>query len=211
MESSTLRVTTSSATVTLSGDRPHVVGRGRDADVVIAGAQVSRQHVELVPDDAGWTVRDLSANGMWHAGRRVATVAITPVDAGALARAEPTVVHLGSVNGPQLSLVAAWPAGHRPPAPAADLDPELSSMQTRIAPSSATAGRTGTKPAAGARARTAPTPVPAQTGPAGPAGTGPGTAAAPSRRPRRDWARTVPTVLWLVAAGFAIGALVALT
>jgi pSer/pThr/pTyr-binding forkhead associated (FHA) protein len=48
------------------------VGRSRECDVVIASAEVSRQHMELRPDGDGWVVFDLgSTNGVRVNGRVV--------------------------------------------------------------------------------------------------------------------------------------------
>jgi pSer/pThr/pTyr-binding forkhead associated (FHA) protein len=48
------------------------VGRSRECDVVIASAEVSRQHMELRPRGAGWVVFDLgSTNGVRLNGRPV--------------------------------------------------------------------------------------------------------------------------------------------
>ncbi len=50
-----------------------VVGRSPDCDVVLNTTSVSRQHAELIFDDAGWRVRDLgSRNGTGVNGTRVA-------------------------------------------------------------------------------------------------------------------------------------------
>lgn len=50
-----------------------VVGRSPDCDVVLNTTSVSRQHAELLCDDAGWRVRDLgSRNGTGVNGTRVA-------------------------------------------------------------------------------------------------------------------------------------------
>jgi hypothetical protein len=49
-----------------------VIGRSRDADVVLADGNVSRRHAEVRPTDAGWAVNDLgSTNGVLLNGRRV--------------------------------------------------------------------------------------------------------------------------------------------
>jgi pSer/pThr/pTyr-binding forkhead associated (FHA) protein len=49
-----------------------VVGRSRDSDVVIASAEVSRQHMELRPRGDGWLVWDLgSTNGVRLNGRMI--------------------------------------------------------------------------------------------------------------------------------------------
>ncbi len=50
------------------------IGRSRDCDVVLADANVSRRHAEVLPAAAGaWTVADLgSTNGVLVNGRRIA-------------------------------------------------------------------------------------------------------------------------------------------
>ncbi len=51
---------------------PFVVGRGRDADLVLDEAGVSRSHVRLVPDPEGWNFEDAgSTNGVRLNGRTV--------------------------------------------------------------------------------------------------------------------------------------------
>jgi Protein of unknown function (DUF3662)/FHA domain len=55
----------------LSGSRV-VVGRSREADIVLQDPNVSRRHAELRRDDGGWQVVDLgSTNGVKVNGRRV--------------------------------------------------------------------------------------------------------------------------------------------
>nr|MDT0667868.1 FHA domain-containing protein [Micromonospora sp. DSM 115978] len=71
-----LRVTTSTGQQTLDGDQEFVVGRGREADVSVAGGSLSRRHVLLVRGPRGWVATDASANGMWQGGERVDTVAV---------------------------------------------------------------------------------------------------------------------------------------
>ncbi len=63
----------------LSGDRL-LVGRSRDCDLVLDDPNVSRRHMELRRDPAGWTAVDLgSTNGMKVNGRRVGEA---PLQAG---------------------------------------------------------------------------------------------------------------------------------
>ena len=55
----------------LSGSRV-VVGRSREADIVLEDPNVSRRHAELRRDDGGWQIVDLgSTNGIKVNGRRV--------------------------------------------------------------------------------------------------------------------------------------------
>lgn len=64
----------------LSGDRV-VLGRSRDADIVVDDPNVSRRHAELRSGDGGWTVRDLgSTNGVKVNGRRVEKATLSPGD-----------------------------------------------------------------------------------------------------------------------------------
>jgi hypothetical protein len=176
VESIMLRVVTAAKTVTINGDRSYVVGRGREADIVVTGGKVSRRHVALEPGDRGWIARDLSANGIWVDGHRASTVPLLPVDAAHLAHATPTVIRLGAADGPRVSLLATWPPTL---APAERESDDISHEQTMIAPG----GRSAQTPSA----------------------------AKPAARRRRRWFRTAPTLLWLVAAGFTVGALIALS
>ncbi len=47
------------------------IGRDASADVVVAENEVSRKHAEIVPVDAGYEVRDYSANGLFVNGTRI--------------------------------------------------------------------------------------------------------------------------------------------
>lgn len=190
------------------GDRSHVLGRGRDADVVVDDAKVSRRHILLTPDHDGWLVRDTSANGVWRDGRRLAaTVQVS---------SEPVRLRLGATDGPTvvLSIVRAPEAS-----PSADRSASMADAETRLAGSGSAARKppgheAGKKPHDGAAvprapavSATAPQAGPPDDGAAG-VGAAPG-ADAPSGAAR--WARLVPTLLWLAATGFAIGALIALS
>jgi hypothetical protein len=56
----------------LLGSQGAVLGRSREADIVVDDANVSRKHVEIRPSGGSWTVRDLgSTNGVKVNGRRI--------------------------------------------------------------------------------------------------------------------------------------------
>lgn len=56
----------------LVAPRGAVIGRGRDCDIVLDDAGVSRRHAELRPSAEGWTVEDLrSTNGVYVNGRQL--------------------------------------------------------------------------------------------------------------------------------------------
>ena len=56
----------------LLGSAGAVLGRSREADVVLDDANVSRKHAEIRPSGGSWTVRDLgSTNGVKVNGRRI--------------------------------------------------------------------------------------------------------------------------------------------
>jgi hypothetical protein len=64
----------------LSGNRV-VVGRSREADIVLQDPNVSRRHAELRKDDGGWQIVDLgSTNGIKVNGRRVDNQPLHPGD-----------------------------------------------------------------------------------------------------------------------------------
>jgi hypothetical protein len=64
----------------LSGNRV-VVGRSREADIVLADPNVSRRHAELRRDESGWHVLDLgSTNGIKVNGQRVNQAGLGPGD-----------------------------------------------------------------------------------------------------------------------------------
>jgi hypothetical protein len=64
----------------LSGSRV-VVGRSREADLVLQDPNVSRRHAELRREDGGWQIVDLgSTNGIKVNGRRVDNAALRPGD-----------------------------------------------------------------------------------------------------------------------------------
>jgi hypothetical protein len=64
----------------LSGSRV-VLGRSREADIVVQDPNVSRRHAELRRDDGGWEIVDLgSTNGIKVNGRRVDHQQLSPGD-----------------------------------------------------------------------------------------------------------------------------------
>ncbi|MDB4887745.1 MAG: Forkhead-associated, partial [Gemmatimonadetes bacterium] len=48
-----------------------VIGRDASCDIVVGQNEVSRRHAEIAPDEAGYLVRDTSANGVFVNGERV--------------------------------------------------------------------------------------------------------------------------------------------
>jgi hypothetical protein len=64
----------------LSGSRV-VIGRSREADIVLQDPNVSRRHAELRRDEGGWQIVDLgSTNGIKVNGRRVDHQPLSPGD-----------------------------------------------------------------------------------------------------------------------------------
>jgi hypothetical protein len=62
-------------------DRPLVIGRSPDVDVVINNTSVSRRHAEVWRTSDGVAVRDLeSTNGTYVNGHRVTAVSLSPRD-----------------------------------------------------------------------------------------------------------------------------------
>ncbi len=63
------------------GDRPLVIGRSPDVDVVINDTNVSRRHAEVWRTGEGVAVRDLqSTNGTFVNGHRITAVSLSPRD-----------------------------------------------------------------------------------------------------------------------------------
>jgi hypothetical protein len=165
-----LRVSTPDNDVTLPGDRPAVIGRSPESDVVVRHAKVSRRHVALEPTADGWTARDLSTNGIWHEGQRVGSV---------LVGLAPVLLRLGGAEGPELTLTAVGAAA----AAGAPVDDDVEELETRLAPNTPGSPRQSAHDAA---ATTKAGPPPA-------------------------WLIRVPTLIWLFAAAFAVGALIAVS
>lgn len=63
------------------GPRPLVVGRSREADLVVSDETVSRRHAQIVRTTDGFMLADLgSTNGTWLDGRRVGQVEVAAGD-----------------------------------------------------------------------------------------------------------------------------------
>ena len=63
------------------GVRPFVVGRSRQADLVVCDETVSRRHAQIVRTSDGLVLTDLtSTNGTWLEGRRIQRVEVVPGD-----------------------------------------------------------------------------------------------------------------------------------
>lgn len=70
-------------------ERPVIVGRDADCDLALLDGRVSRRHLEIAPDGAGFRLRDLgSSNGTALNGRRVATATLGLGDVIALGDSE---------------------------------------------------------------------------------------------------------------------------
>ncbi|HIK43777.1 MAG TPA: FHA domain-containing protein [Leptolyngbyaceae cyanobacterium M65_K2018_010] len=67
------------------------IGRSSDNHVILYSAVVSRYHVEIHRQDAGWTIKSLGTNGTYLNGKRIVE---TPVEDGMvirLARSGPNI------------------------------------------------------------------------------------------------------------------------
>ena len=95
----TLRVVSGASEATVPAGQPFVVGRARNADFVLPDSRVSRQHLLIEAVDGGWSVRDISSNGTWLDGRRVAAV-----DVHGEAR-----FRLGTPTGPEVVVLVDVP------------------------------------------------------------------------------------------------------
>ncbi|HEY2296711.1 MAG TPA: LmeA family phospholipid-binding protein [Jatrophihabitans sp.] len=82
----------------LTPDRAWTVGRSPDADVVVLDSMVSRRHLLLENTGGDWVIRDVSANGSWCDGHRIAGDGM-PVPPGRQMR-----VTLGDRTGPVLAI-----------------------------------------------------------------------------------------------------------
>ena len=99
-----LTVRGASEQISLSPERPFVVGRALACDLVVDDGRVSRRHLTLEPSPQGWTAIDISANGTWHAGERVHRLRI---------RGE-CHLRLGAADGPQITVSPVEPQNRRP-------------------------------------------------------------------------------------------------
>ncbi len=93
----TLTVRTTDGQVSLSPDRPFVLGRSSACDLVLNDARVSRRHLMIEPSPDGWTAVDLSANGTWLGAERIQRVRIR----------DECRLRLGAVDGPEITISPA--------------------------------------------------------------------------------------------------------
>jgi pSer/pThr/pTyr-binding forkhead associated (FHA) protein len=111
------------------------LGRDASAGIVIAENEVSRKHAEIVPVEAGYELRDHSANGVFVNGARVPTAQL-------LSRSD--VIRIGTEefrfyadvrpSGPSATATPATPAMVTPP-PQAPAPPPVASAPPASAPS----------------------------------------------------------------------------
>jgi hypothetical protein len=196
----------------LDGDKRFVVGRGREADVTVPGGQLSRRHVVLERGPDGWVATDASANGVWRDGQRVKTVSIGAAE---------VTLRLGAVDGPEIKLLVVRPEPPARPAQAPSPATVLGEAETVRAPGAAPGAPPPQVPTPRRAPKSAPAPAPPvrQSEPYGspvPAGA---RASVPAQRTPEEpapsavlrWLRLVPTLIWLLGTGFALGALLALS
>ncbi|HEY2026634.1 MAG TPA: FHA domain-containing protein [Gemmatimonadaceae bacterium] len=91
-----------------------LIGRDASCDVVVAQQEVSRRHAEIAPGDAGYVIRDTSANGVFVNGERIQ-------EPHRLARSD--VVRVGSEEFRFYADVLHAPAGAAPQPSAAERPP----------------------------------------------------------------------------------------
>lgn len=209
-----MRIVTPSGEVVLEAERDHVIGRGRDCDVVMSDGRVSRRHLRLESTADGWLARDISSSGIWVDGSRASVV---PLRGGEVR------VRLGAADGPAVTLIPPPPpAPAAPPAPvrgaAAPFEPDVSDQETMLAGSGAPTGGLPRPPASAVGAPTGAQPVrvgglagAGAGGPAASGGAGPSAGSGSSAGSVAGWLKLVPTLVWLACVGFFLGALLALS
>jgi hypothetical protein len=85
--------------MSLSPDRPFVLGRAIACDLVIEDGRVSRRHLMLEPSPEGWTAVDISTNGTWLDGVRIQRKRISGE----------CRFRLGAADGPEITISLAVP------------------------------------------------------------------------------------------------------
>jgi hypothetical protein len=96
-------VETTPTELVITSAKPWVIGRSRDADVVIDDARVSRRHLVIESAGTAWLVKDASSSGSWHNGSRVGPDGVTLQGAGRIR------FNLGDRSGPEIVLFANSP------------------------------------------------------------------------------------------------------
>jgi DUF2993 family protein/FHA domain-containing protein len=142
-------VETNPTELVITSAKPWVIGRSRDADVVINDARVSRRHLVIESAGPAWLVKDASSSGSWHNGSRVGPDGVTLQGTGRLR------FNLGDRSGPEIVLFANSPV---PAAEASTMpfDPALAAstavLGSSAAASAAPAAQAAAPPAAQAAA-----------------------------------------------------------
>jgi pSer/pThr/pTyr-binding forkhead associated (FHA) protein len=110
-----------------------IVGRDASADIVVPVTEVSRRHARIVPGGDGYTLSDLSTNGVWINGERV-------IGERVLGRAD--VIRIGpeefrfyaDVARAAAAAPAAMPVAVAPPAPVAPVAAPVAPVAAAAAP-----------------------------------------------------------------------------
>jgi hypothetical protein len=111
VKTATLKVSSNGNEAAFEPGRTYVVGRSFTSDIVVDDDRVSRRHLVIEPAGEGWTVRDVSSNGTWVDGERMAMLGLS----GELK------LRLGSPTGPEVVLTD----GTATVAPSATATPEF--------------------------------------------------------------------------------------
>lgn len=112
---SNIRIQAGGQSYTFPATQPVRMGRSPEADVVLEGGSVSRQHASLVPGPQGWQVVDAgSTHGTWVNGQRVQQLPLT---------GQTTVVLGQGADAATLLIVVEGAAADRPVPGAPTINP----------------------------------------------------------------------------------------
>jgi pSer/pThr/pTyr-binding forkhead associated (FHA) protein len=147
-----------------------VIGRDPSADVVVAATEVSRKHVSIGPAAQGYVLTDLSTNGVWVNGTRVAKEQVLGRgDVIRIATEEFRFYADVAKDAPAAASAASASAASAPAASAPAASAPAASAPAASAPAAASPpAPASVAPAAPAPAPTAPAPVPTAPAPVAP-------------------------------------------